>query len=274
MPLLKSVPRSNPRRTLLVGALAVLLAAIGTVIISGAEAGAGDGFADVQQVLHLGPANTDSAKDNCPGVVNPDQINTDANFVDQTPPINVDDKTYPNSDAAGNDCDTDDDNDGLLDTEEDSGAACGGVITDRLLRDTDLDRVLDGAECNLGSNPTLSSSKPTPPQCGTTADDDGDFLSNRTEVCGYNTSPNNSDTDGDFGNVLKGARDGCEAADVDGDRLVTAGDQFRMVLEILREPNAALRLVSFDVNKDGSVNIGDRFMQVIIQGTVNSCPLS
>ncbi len=215
---------------------------------------------------------TDSP-DNCPTIPNPGQENADGNFLDQTPPSSQDDRTWPNSDGDGDACDTDDDNDGLSDADETSGAACGSVTTDPVLRDTDGDRVVDGAECALGTDPTSAGSRPTQAQCGTTADADGDRLSERVEVCGYNTNPSLPDTDADQdGFPTTGmAKDGCEAASLNNDRVVNAGDQLLMVLEILREASPSLRLVSFDVNKDGAVNAGDQLMIAGFIAAANAC---
>ena len=72
-------------------------------------------------------------EDNCPEF-NPDQLNTDA-------------------DDQGNVCDTDDDNDGLLDADE----AIAGTLP--LVADTDGDGLSDGDEVNgLGTNPVLADS--------------------------------------------------------------------------------------------------------------------
>ena len=214
------------------------------------------------------------AADNCIGIANPGQENADGNFIDQSPPWTQDDRTWPNSDGDGDACDTDDDNDGLSDADETSGAACGSVTTDPVLRDTDGDRVVDGAECALGTDPTSAGSRPTQAQCGTTADADGDRLSERVEVCGYNTNPSLPDTDADQdGFPTTGmAKDGCEAASLNNDRVVNAGDQLLMVLEILREASPSLRLVSFDVNKDGAVNAGDQLMIAGFIAAAGACP--
>ncbi|MBI5289074.1 MAG: hypothetical protein HY873_08890 [Chloroflexi bacterium] len=242
----------------------------------------GDGRGDPQQILHRGPSNTDITKDNCPRVANPSQLNTDGNFVDSSPPLlaSNDDKTWPNSDMFGDECDPDDDNDGIPDTDEGSGAACGGIVTDPLDPDSDSDnnadgiddddRILDGAECALGTNPMDFTSKPTAAMCGSSLDADGDKVSDRAEFCGYNTTTGSTDTDGDI--ALDGAKDGCEATSLNGDRVVNSGDQLLMVFEIIREPTPTERLISYDINKDGAVNSGD---QLIIAGFISpsgQCP--
>jgi len=241
-----------------------------------------DAFQDAQQTNHLGSSNTDSSKDNCPSVRNTDQVNRDGNFVDNSPPLSAsnDDKTWPDSDAVGDLCDADDDNDGISDADELSGAACGGVITNPLDPDSDsdnnadgidnTDRVLDGAECQLGTDPTDYTSKPTAAQCGSTTDTDGDGLSDGVEFCGYNTNPNNTDTDGD--RTLDGAKDGCEAASLNGDRVVNSGDQLLMIIEINRVATPSQRLVSYDINKDGAVNSGDQLILSQFISPSGQCP--
>ncbi|MEE9303088.1 MAG: LamG-like jellyroll fold domain-containing protein, partial [Thiotrichaceae bacterium] len=106
--------------------------------------------------------------DNCVSMVNADQLNTDG-------------------DANGNECDTDDDNDGLLDDLElligtnsllidtdadglsdfdevnfdgDPAQYIPGQDLDPLLKDTDGDSFNDGAEVSAGSDPLNSSSVP------------------------------------------------------------------------------------------------------------------
>jgi hypothetical protein len=203
-------------------------------------------------------------------VLNASQANTDGNFIDNTPPAPQDDKTWPNSDALGDACDADDDNDGISDADEITGAACAGKISDPLDADTDNDRALDGPECVLGTDPTSSASKPTQAMCGANVDSDSDRLKDWTEFCGYNTSNASTDSDGDM--ALDGAKDGCEAASLNGDRVVNSGDQLLMVIEILRELSPSLRLVSYDINKDGAVNSGDQLMLALFMSPSGQCP--
>lgn len=75
------------------------------------------------------------APDNCPLITNPSQLDTD-------------------SDAMGDVCDLDDDNDGLSDTEEQ------GYGTNPLLVDTDGDGFSDNTEIIFGSDPLNSASLP------------------------------------------------------------------------------------------------------------------
>ena len=67
-----------------------------------------------------GPANINAAFDNCPQYFNADQLNSDGNFVDNSPPYStaVDDKTWAMSDEIGDACDNDQDNDGLFKLRE------------------------------------------------------------------------------------------------------------------------------------------------------------
>jgi len=94
------------------------------------------------------------------------------------------------------------------------------------------------------------------------------------EFCGYNTNPLNADTDVDQDGFPTAGltKDGCEAASINGDRVVNSGDQLLMVLEIIREPSPSLRLVSYDVNKDGAVNAGDQLLLAQFISPSGQCP--
>jgi len=96
--------------------------------------------------------------DNCPLISNADQADTD-------------------SDAAGDACDDDDDNDGVSDNEE---LLAGTNPKDP---DTDSDGLDDGDERNLGTDPL-------------SADSDSDLLTDGEEA-GLGTNPLLQDTDGD-----------------------------------------------------------------------------
>jgi hypothetical protein len=233
-----------------------------TVTMSCPGDGDCDGFADAQQTLHLAPANTNTARDNCPSAYNPDQLNTDGNFIDNSPPYGTlnDDKTLANSDAAGDACDADDDNDSRGDADEASGAGCGGIVTNPLLRDTDGDRALDGPECALGKDPTSPASAPLLTDCGPVSLDlDGDKIPDRIEWCYYNSAqpgpPVGPDVDAD------GARDGCEIASFNADQIVNSLDQGMLGSGIAA--GGVGYTVNVDVNKDGVLNSID-------QGTVGS----
>ncbi len=229
----------------------------------------GDGFGDAQQPMHLGPANTAAGFDNCPTIANPTQINTDGNFLDNSPPyaMAVDDRTMAMSDAAGDACDADDDNDGITDLDEVSGAACSGFVTSALRRDTDSDRFLDGAECTLGTDPTLFASKPLVTACGPAGDADGDKLSDRIEFCYYGTS--SASTDSDVDAALDGAIDGCEAVSLNGDRIANVADMGMLATAISMVP---FRIVNVDINKDGAWNPADQGILATFISPSGQCP--
>ena len=67
-------------------------------------------------------------------------------------------------------------------------------------------------------------------------------------------------------------KDGCEAASLNNDRVVNSADQLLLVLEIIREIDQTLRLVSMDINKDGGVNSGDQLMMAGFIAIGGSCP--
>jgi hypothetical protein len=154
---------------------------------------------------------------------------------------------------------------------ESPGPPCASATaaTSPVLADTDGDRVHDGAECALGTDPTNGTVKPAPAACGTTVDSDGDRLTARVEYCGYNTSDSTTDTDGDM--ALDGARDGCEAASLNADRVVNSGDQLLLASEIARTPPPA-KLASMDINKDGGVNAGDQLVMGSLIAPTGQCP--
>ncbi|MBI5290139.1 MAG: thrombospondin type 3 repeat-containing protein [Chloroflexi bacterium] len=220
--------------------------------------------------------------DNCPGIANPMQENADENFIDQTPPKSVDDTTRANSDGMGDACDNDDDNDGLPDVVENGTlplSACPSAtgVLDPLNGDSDFDRVLDGAECQLGFDPTSSASKPPPivmpdedvdgvpdqlDPNPADPDSDDDGVRDGVEFRNYNTNMSLANTDND---VCGDAR---EIASINNDNVVNSGDQLLMITEILRLPPPA-KVVNIDLNKDGSINSGDQLFMVKLIGP---CP--
>jgi hypothetical protein len=197
------------------------------------------------------------AADNCPTIANAGQENYDGNFIDQTPPSTQDDLTWVNSDELGDVCDLDADNDGIANAAEAAGCNGSGTL-DPLNRDTDGDRVVDGAECALGTNPASAASKPTPAQCAAylgvslSDDTDSDGIRDHVEFCGYNSSPALTDTDGD------GIGDGCEIGSLNGDALVNVADMGLLAVEILRAVPQASKLSNMDLNKDGVINPADQ----------------
>ena len=207
--------------------------------------------------------------DNCPAVANAGQQNNDRNFIDLPPSKSFDDTTLANSDTAGDACDADDDNDGISDTAETAGPPCPSATgpTNPLVADTDGDRVLDGAECALGSNPNDPASKPAIPS--STNDPDGDRLSTQFELA-IGTDPLKADTDGDglndglevkfYGtNPLKTNTDGdtcpdaAEVASINGDAVVNVLDLQNDAIQLAPAPY----ILDFDVNKDGIINVLD-----------------
>ena len=217
--------------------------------------------------------------DNCPADYNPDQLNTDRNFID----LHVfgktfDDLTAANSDQLGDACDADKDNDGLTNGDElnlgPGGSAhplCPAATapTDPLKADTDGDRVLDRAECALGTDPANAASKPPASSAGDTdhdgltdafevtigtnptkADTDGDFFLDGVEYKGYNTSPLVLNTDGDA------CSDGKEIASVNADLTVDTADQSLVVAAQGAAPGPPY-ILDFDLNKDGVINSTD-----------------
>ncbi len=187
--------------------------------------------------------------DNCPTISNASQVNNDRNFIDQTPPSTQDDATWIKSDNMGDACDTDDDNDGVLDASEAIGCNGSGALN-ASNRDTDSDRFLDGPECALGTNPNNAGSTPAVAACGPTTDADGDGIQTRIEVCYYNSDPANANTDGDLCN------DGREVASINGDSTVNPADMGLLSAEMTRVGPPA-KLVNMDMNKDGVFNPAD-----------------
>jgi CSLREA domain-containing protein len=207
-----------------------------------------------------------NATDNCLLVANTDQTNTDRNFVDMPAP-HPDDKTLARSDTAGDACDTDDDNDGRLDTDE--AAGCGSGPTDPLVRDSDGDRALDGPECARSMDPNSPLSVPSIMDCGGTGDADADKLPLYLENCFYNTLSSGGGGDSDGDQFTDGARDGCEAASINGDRIVNSGDQGVLAAYIV---GVVPYYFNADLNKDGNTNSGDQGLMASLISPPGQCP--
>jgi hypothetical protein len=208
-----------------------------------------------------------SATDNCVFDANANQLNNDRNFTNLHVFGKVfDDITLTNSDGAGDACDSDDDNDALLDTVEPqvgpagtAHAQCLGATgpTDPFKNDTDGDRILDGAECALGSDPLNPLSKPTVAQCVTGSgaatnltDSDGDGIKDYVEYCNYNSNPRSANTDGD------GCGDAREIASVNDDNGVDSRDLGTVASSFGLSTNP-LYIADFDTNKDGVIASND-----------------
>ena len=228
--------------------------------------------------------------DNCSGVYNSPQLNTDGNYIDNSPPYApaTDDKTWANSDAAGDACDPDDDNDGLTDVNEESELGCGSVaITDPLLRDTDGDRFLDNAECAVGTDPTSAPRS----RCSRTARRRATRTGTRSRTGSSSASTTATPTPSTrTATQLDGAKDGCdrlhqrrphrlldrpgdaarrcEIASLNGDRIVSSIDQGMLVGHHRRRPYTA----NVDINKDGVLSSIDQGIMASFIVPSGQCP--
>ena len=254
----------------------------GAMVIQASEDADGDGV--------------DDATDNCPGIANPGQQNTDRE-IDNGPGIAAKDITVPNaiSDTDGDACETDGDadNDGLADASEAPLGNCGDfdgtdashpspaggdltnddngngvpaptdVADNGPSWDTDNDGALDGAECQLNFNPR-SSSRPSAAQCGGAVDADGDGLPLSAERCKWgtiDTAVTGVDSDGD------GKKDCVEANDTNGDGVQNfPGD----TINSAKAANSIIaKTMDFDLNGDGVVNFpGDTILSAKLSNHV------
>ncbi|MEH6591120.1 MAG: dockerin type I domain-containing protein [Halioglobus sp.] len=152
--------------------------------------------------------------DNCPEVSNSFQFDYDA-------------------DSLGDTCDFDDDNDGLLDTEEDLNA--NGIVdpgeTSPIDTDTDDDNMDDKFEVTYGLDPTMDDSE---------HDTDGDGRTNIEELLDGG-NPNNKDT-----------------GDVSGDGIRTIQDMLIISRYLIEQASLTPAQISrADFNRDGALNISD-----------------
>jgi hypothetical protein len=192
------------------------------------------------------------AGDNCPLVANASQANADGNNRDNGPLVPGNDVTWLMSDVPGDLCDSDDDNDGLTDADESSGAACGGIATGIATVDSDGDRLTDGWECVMGSHPMNGGSANY--AGGTLANDaDSDRLFELWERRGYNGSDATSDSDND------GCHDMVEAASVDDNKIVADPDRIAVARRALGIwPANTAQDHALDIDKNGIVGDPDR----------------
>jgi hypothetical protein len=193
------------------------------------------------------------AVDNCPGSSNPTQRNSDALPMGNGSGVPGDDGTVPNADAAGDTCDSDDDNDLLPDASDadagaprdptidddgdgDGAAGCYGSTDpddDGSSWDADCDGALDGA----------------PADCGTeSADADADGLADAWETCGWGTSNASADTDGD------GLGDCREVMDVNGNGIANGTDAIFVTRTVFE---ATGRDAAFDINGNARITLAD-----------------
>jgi hypothetical protein len=213
----------------------------------------GDGFADLPANAHEG-VNTNAARDNCPSVANTSQTNTGSAALDNGPSAPGNDITIASSDANGDACDTDDDNDGLADAVElvhpVAGCSFATASLNPLDMDTDGDHQTDGYECANGSDPANAASKVS---ASSSTDADGDRVFDIWEVRGYNASGSTADSDGD------GCHDLVETASIDGNKSVADPDRLAVARRALGVwgPHAAQDYV-LDIDKNGTVNDVDR----------------
>jgi hypothetical protein len=197
------------------------------------------------------------ASDNCPLDYNPGQTNTDGQRRPNGSQIPGDWASNPTQDTWGDVCDTDHDNDGLLDSQE-----FDDHCPYRLVADSDGDTVLDGYEVSQGKDACNAADKPL---CGGLLDTDGDGFSDCVEHLGYNTcaSVNDSapgwttctdpvDSDGD------GCEDWIEMVDVNGNRSANTFDVLIFAQRgMAGGPGDAIGDKLLDLNKNGSVNSFD-----------------
>jgi subtilisin family serine protease len=208
--------------------------------------------------------------DNCMHVTNPGQEIADGETRPNGPMVLGDDITWPMSDGTGNACDDDDDNDGIDDGVESSGASCGGIATDPLLIDTDGDHLADGWECLSipGSDPTDPASR----YQGSGNDDaDGDRVVDRWEMRGYHGAIDSTDSDGD------GCHDLVETASVDQNRAITDADRLALARRTLNIwlPDAA-QDYALDLDKNGALGDAERLFvaraALLPDWSPKSCP--
>ena len=86
-------------------------------------------------------------------------------------------------------------------------------------------------------------------------------------MCFYNSNPNAVDTDGDA--ALDGAKDGCEIASLNGDRIVSSIDQGMLASGII---GAVAYTANVDINKDGVLSSIDQGIMASFIVPAMQCP--
>jgi hypothetical protein len=182
--------------------LMVVLASGLVVPAAGAEPASASTCAAVGETTVLDPTPDDldddcvtDTRDNCPGVSNADQIDSDA-------------------DGRGDRCDGDDDNDGLADPDDNCRTVANvdqvrtkhPVYGDACLFDRDGDGVIDAEDnCRTRPNPDQRDSENDGAGDVCDADDDNDALLDERDNCPVHSNKSQADGDGD------GIGDACDA---------------------------------------------------------------
>ena len=118
--------------------------------------------------------------------------------------------------------------------------------------------------CTAWVSPRNVSIEPTLGQCGATTDTDGDGLIDAREYCYYGTNVNSVNSDGDA------CGDTRELASINGDEVVNTIDLAQIGAEFgtYSSPGTPAQ-VTFDLNKDGSINVLDVSIAAGVEG---ACP--
>jgi hypothetical protein len=239
-----------------------------------------DGLSDGCEALVTGtaPLNPDSDGD---GTADGDEANANCwNGIGNSKGINFEDGTVPSSPTApygGN-------NDGDTTGDADRDGEPDGTDTNMPNTDQTADDDLDGAYdplCGSGSGTGDGDDTPSAQDhdcdgkndgedatsagaCGSTADADGDDLPDGWELCRWNTSSSDSDTDNDT------LLDCIEAYDVNGDRTIDfLGDVLGVAQSALLGPAAYGKDVGFDMNGDGIADFLTDLLTVASQALLN-----
>jgi hypothetical protein len=214
-----------------------------------------DGFLDQAALTH--DVNVNGAFDNCPAIANNPQANTDALPLPNGPLAPGDDVTIERSDATGDACDSDDDNDGVSDAAEVvhpvAGCSSATAAINPLDVDSDGDHLTDGWECFLAPTPSDPANAASKFNGSGSTDADVDHIPDLWEARGYNGSSASTDSDGD------GCHDMVEVASIDGNKSITDSDRLAVARRALGiwAPNATQDYV-LDIDKNGVVGDPDR----------------